>query len=198
VALGDSYAAGVGSGPDNLAPDSTADCGRSVFGWPVVINKVISNKTLTPFDNETCSGAKIADVRANQLQALTKDTTLVTVMIGGNDMGFSSLLRSCMSASCAGVIQQLNPKLPALQANLTDLYKDIRSRAPAALVVVVGYPQIFDAPIEVAGVTSIYLLTHGARIRASFRVGGGTQMTCMLRHPFACGVCCNILLVCQY
>jgi lysophospholipase L1-like esterase len=168
VALGDSYAAGVGSGPNNFAPDSTKECGRSVLGWPVVINKVISNKRSTPFDNETCSGAKIADVGVNQLQALKNDTTLVTVMVGGNDMGFGSLLRACLNVTCAGFIQQQYPRLPALQANLTNLYKDIRSRAPTALVIVVGYPRLFGAPIKVEGVTSIYLFVHGGHIWASF------------------------------
>ncbi len=35
-----------------------------------------------------CSGARIPDVRANQLGALSADTNLVTISIGGNDAGF--------------------------------------------------------------------------------------------------------------
>ena len=70
----------------------------------------------------------------------------MTITIGGNDAGFSEVLISCALYyfTCQGSIESANSfiqnKLPAL---LDTTYGDIRSKAPNAHVVVLGYPHLF-------------------------------------------------------
>ena len=65
--------------------------------------------------------------------------------IGGNDVGFVDLILSCFSSwdellcrsTVAGVDRRIDAQLPA---RLDATYADIRTRAPGAKVIVVGYP----------------------------------------------------------
>jgi GDSL-like Lipase/Acylhydrolase family len=68
--------------------------------------------------------------------------------VGGNDAGFADVLTECATpwwaGDCDGAIDQaqafINNTLPG---RLSTLYASIRTRAPNAKVVVVGYPRIF-------------------------------------------------------
>jgi lysophospholipase L1-like esterase len=95
-----------------------------------------------------CSGARIPDVRANQLGALSAATNLVTISIGGNDAGFSSVITQCAKPwpwTCTSQINNarsfINNTLPG---QLDALYTDIATRAPNAQVIVIGYPRLFN------------------------------------------------------
>jgi len=72
----------------------------------------------------------------------------VTITIGGNDAGFSNVILNCALYffTCGSAISEANSfianKLPGL---LDTTYADIRSRASAAHVVVLGYPHLFTA-----------------------------------------------------
>lgn len=95
-----------------------------------------------------CSGARIPDVRANQLGALSDLTDLVTISIGGNDAGFSSVITQCAKPwpwTCTTDISNarsfINNTLPG---QLDTLYTEIGTRAPNAQVIVVGYPRLFN------------------------------------------------------
>ena len=95
-----------------------------------------------------CSGARIPDVRNNQLSALNADTMLVTISIGGNDAGFSSVITQCAKPwpwTCGNEITNarnfINNTLPG---QLNALYTEIETRAPNAQVIVVGYPRLFN------------------------------------------------------
>jgi hypothetical protein len=69
--------------------------------------------------------------------------------VGGNDAGFADVLTECATpwwaGDCDGAIDQaqafINNTLPG---RLSTLYASIRSKAPNAKVVVVGYPRIFN------------------------------------------------------
>ena len=95
-----------------------------------------------------CSGARIADVTNTQLGALSAGTAYVTISVGGNDAGFADVITECAlpwwAADCDGAIDGaqafINNQLPG---QLSTLYAAIRTRAPAAQVVVVGYPRLF-------------------------------------------------------
>jgi len=107
--LGDSFAAGPGAG---AAYDSLTSCRRTKEAWgPQVANdmKLQGQKPLKNFDFIACSGAKTkhifkggdgveigsGDGQPKEAQAsLLKDTNpdLVTLSIGGNDVGFTDLL----------------------------------------------------------------------------------------------------------
>jgi lysophospholipase L1-like esterase len=142
VALGDSYSSGVGT--RSYIDDGTS-CQRSVYAYPSLIAAARGYS----LNFRACSGAKIPDVTNTQLSALSSSTNYVTITVGGNDAGFSDVLTECAypwwASDCDGAIDQaqayINNTLPG---QLSTLYAAIRSRAPYAKVVVVGYPRLFN------------------------------------------------------
>jgi lysophospholipase L1-like esterase len=86
VAMGDSY--GAGSGPYPLAKGSSPMCLQSAANYPHVVAKAIGAQ----LHDVTCGGATTAHFTksqwpgvAPQAAALSAETDLVTVNIGGND-----------------------------------------------------------------------------------------------------------------
>jgi lysophospholipase L1-like esterase len=139
VALGDSYAAGVGAPP--YLPGS---CLQSKNGYPELLD---SEKHIRLRVNATCSGATTSTVADTQLSALTPGIELVTLTVGGNDLGFADLAEFCLAGTpeeCLKAIRAAEGKLPGLRSNLTDLYGDVADAAPKALIVVTGYPYLFE------------------------------------------------------
>ncbi|MFJ2264576.1 SGNH/GDSL hydrolase family protein [Streptomyces sp. NPDC087844] len=153
MALGDSYASGPG-----IADQTDAACARSDQAYPALVARA---RQATSFSNVTCSGATTAHMTqsqgtvAPQLDAVGPGTDLVTLTIGGNDIGFSRILGTCAQLSTTDVtgspcrtfygtsgtdqlalnIEQTAPKVSAVLAG-------IKQRAPQARVVVVGYPDL--------------------------------------------------------
>jgi lysophospholipase L1-like esterase len=72
----------------------------------------------------------------------------VTVTVGGNDAGFTSVIERCAEPwpiTCTAQIAMAQNFIRAtLPGRLDTVYNAIRSRAPHARVVVVGYPRLFD------------------------------------------------------
>lgn len=142
VALGDSYSSGVGT--RTYISDGTS-CQRSTYAYPYL---VATQRGFT-LSFQACSGAKIPDVTNKQLGGLTSSTAYVTVSVGGNDAGFSSVITECAQpgwmSDCNGAIDKaqayINNTLPGA---LSTLYATIRAKAPNAKIVVVGYPRIFN------------------------------------------------------
>lgn len=139
VALGDSYSSGVGAGGE------TGSCSRSPNAYPQLWANAHSPAS---FSFVACSGAKTTDVSANQLSALSSSTTLVSITIGGNDLGFSQIMIDCNLYSDSTCVNEINSaentarnQLPGW---LDTLYGKIRSRAPSARVVVLSYPRFYD------------------------------------------------------
>jgi lysophospholipase L1-like esterase len=142
VAVGDSYASGVGT---RTYIESSGSCRRSTYAYPYIdAGRIGANLSFT-----ACSGARVADVRNNQLGPLNSGIEFVTVQVGGNDAGFSSVITECAKPSwlsnCNGAIDNaqniINNTLPG---RLDGLYNTIRSRATVARVTVVGYPRLFN------------------------------------------------------
>jgi lysophospholipase L1-like esterase len=139
VALGDSYASGVGT---RVFYSESGSCKRSPEAYGP---KVAAAKGYT-LSFQACSGAKTSDVIANQLGTLSASTALVSISIGGNDAGFSNVIINCALYyfTCGSAINEANSyianKLPGV---LDTTYNDIRAKATTAHVVVVGYPHLF-------------------------------------------------------
>jgi lysophospholipase L1-like esterase len=141
VALGDSYASGLGTGR-YYAPSGF--CQRSPRAYPV-LSAARLGATLR---FRACAGARVSHVAAHQLRSLRPRTRYVSVQVGGNDAGFSRVITECAQpawaqdcrAAVAGARAFIRHKLPS---RLAGLYSQIRSRAPSARVLVVGYPRIF-------------------------------------------------------
>ncbi|MFM9590102.1 SGNH/GDSL hydrolase family protein [Streptomyces scabiei] len=153
VALGDSYASGVGAGSYDPA---SGDCKRSTRNYPRLWAAANPEYALK---DVTCSGATIADVRADQLSALSSDTSLVTLTVGGNDAQFSTVVRTCLTDTenaCTLATGWMSVYARnQLVGELTALYKDIRARSPKALILVFGYPRALSttgacAPVELS------------------------------------------------
>ncbi len=155
VALGDSYAAGP------LIPVQVPPWGclksNNNYG-----NLAARTLAASPYRDATCSGAETEDMTAPQgvspqpnppqFDRLTATTTLVTITIGGNDIGFSSIAEDCFSQNNTGTpcqdryvtangdeisqrIQETRPKVDAV-------LQGIHTRSPNAKVLVVNYAAI--------------------------------------------------------
>ncbi|MFE5793357.1 SGNH/GDSL hydrolase family protein [Streptomyces sp. NPDC056503] len=141
VALGDSYSSGVGAG--SYLSDS-GDCRRSTNAYPRLWAAANSPSS---FSFTACSGATTGSVRSGQLGPLNSTTTLVSVTAGGNDVGFADIMQTCVlnsEATCVAAVNAAVVKMNStLPGGLSALYGDIRSRAPQARVVVLGYPRFY-------------------------------------------------------
>lgn len=139
VAQGDSYASGTGT-----REYYDSGCQRSNHSYA----KQLAAQEGMNLSHVACSGARIPDVRANQLGALSTATNLVTLSIGGNDSGFSSVITQCAKPwpySCTTDINNARSFITnTLPAQLDGLYTEIETRAPYARVIVIGYPRLFN------------------------------------------------------
>jgi hypothetical protein len=174
VALGDSYSAGEGVRPYLAGTGDPADggdrCHRSTAAYALQIR--FAEKVEVRF--RACSGARIVHMLRTQptkgggnrlgpqlgQNVLGPDVGLVTVTIGGNDLGFSHVLRHCAThSSCmndlfddsfehgrpSGLTLEAwaSKELPILEDQLTRLYARLRRGAPNARIIVLGYPNLF-------------------------------------------------------
>jgi len=169
VVMGDSYSSGTGTFNYTLL---NSDCYRSPdgYGFYVADELGIGDPTVT-----ACHGAQTADFYGQnpntgmpaQLDTLTNNTAYVTLTIGGNDAGFSSVLESCIHhpanqgwgcSSDSSVTTPLDQRFDALAgtasaqapdsrsiASLEQLYTDIAANAPGAEIYVAGYPRLFGS-----------------------------------------------------
>jgi lysophospholipase L1-like esterase len=166
VALGDSYTAGLGI-PEQTG--ATAGCGQSTSSYPYLVARSLRLR----LTDMSCSSATIQDMAAAQptgeganpaqLSALSAGTALVTLSIGGNDIGMVEIvtkcteldlipalipgLRSSSRTPCedyytSGGADQIGQRIQAVTGNLADALTRIKERAPHARVYVVGYPDL--------------------------------------------------------
>jgi hypothetical protein len=152
VALGDSFTAGPLI-PVQIPPYG---CLKSDHNYPHLAAPDLAQRV---FRDASCSGARTDHMtRAQnvepgpnppQFDALDRKTKIVSVGIGGNDIGFSEIIRNCRSDSPEGTpcqdhyvvdghdeisarIQRTAPKVDAV-------LEGIRSRSPKADIHVVNY-----------------------------------------------------------
>ncbi|MGI5168954.1 SGNH/GDSL hydrolase family protein [Spirillospora sp. CA-253888] len=157
VALGDSYSSGVGA-EGNLADQNPLErCHRTSKAYYHAVSKAFPFARGTSF--WACSGATTADVldgkggEPPQLGRVGADTSLVTISVGGNDVGFSKVLAACVvklpwSKSCEEQGAAIAGRMATLRQSLPDVIAKITARAPRARVIVLGYPRAFS---EVSG-----------------------------------------------
>lgn len=139
VALGDSYAAGVGGGARR------SGCWRAVEGYPVLVARALG----LDLAYQACLGATIDNVERDQATALGVETTHVSLTIGGNDVGFTRVLIECakpswMSDSDPVLDDALAILRTQLPQRLAALLATVREGAPDAKVAVTAYPVLFN------------------------------------------------------
>lgn len=198
VAMGDSYASGVGlpgPGPDPWisttgSPGLSKDgCDRSPLAYPMLVARAEGYSSSFRF--VACSGAttgstddgssfttggsllKGSDGEAPQYDALSPSSTkVVSLTVGGDDIGFAPLLASCTGVklqegplsyvipsvadyskpgvcartlSLAQAIATAAPSAaPSLEGALYSTYSQILATAPLATLYVLTYPQLFS------------------------------------------------------
>ncbi|MGV4981819.1 SGNH/GDSL hydrolase family protein [Streptomyces sp. NRAIS4] len=141
VALGDSYSAGLGAG--DYLPTGT-NCKRSGRAYPVLW---ASAHKVAAFAFAACNHARTSDVLSGQLGALGAGTRLVTLTVGGGDAGFVGVMTTCALGGTSRCLSAVAAARATVDRSLGDsldrLYSAIRDRAPAARVVVLGYPHLY-------------------------------------------------------
>jgi lysophospholipase L1-like esterase len=155
VALGSSYAAGAGPGP--LQQDSPLLCARSVAGYP----QQLARKLGLPIVDMTCGGAVTSHLLSGgqffqgpQIRTIDARTRLVTITVGGNDVGLVgdlSMLALRRQNTFTGWLARRmwgGPKSMSqrdygrLRSELLDVIRHVRTQAPGATIVVATYPAI--------------------------------------------------------
>ena len=157
VALGDSAAAAPWV-PMQVA--SSPGCQRSTNNYPSVLAQTLSVASTT---DVTCSSAETADIVSRsqgtqtgpvppQITAVTPDTDLVTITIGGNDVALVQVALSCISLippsdrapSCADrfVVDGVDTVSASISARVpewTAMVRAVKDAAPEARIVLVSY-----------------------------------------------------------
>ena len=164
VALGSSYAAGAGLGPRQS--DSPILCSRSNEGYPPRVARALELQLV----DMTCSGSVTKHLltggqffQDEQIRTIGPQTQLVTVTVGGNDIGFVRdlyLLATRRSDTLLGwMVRKLWSGPPSanerdygkLQRDLTELVRTIRTRAPSATVILATYPTVLPRSWHLRG-----------------------------------------------
>ena len=157
AALGDSFTAGV------LIPNQLDDpigCFRSDHNYP---HLVAAELGVAELRDASCAGAGTEDMKSAQnvnpgpdnppqLDRLDAGTRVVTIGVGGNDIGFSDIVEECATADRSGtpcqdhfvhggddeISQRINDTGP----KVADVLEGVHERAPDARVFVVNYLSI--------------------------------------------------------
>ena len=139
VALGSSFASGF------LIPEQSTACGRSNRNYA---NLVAAEYRLELID-VSCAGASVSNVIdrpqgdfAPQIEAVTTDTKLITVTIGGNNIDYNLTGLQCIDPdTVCEAPEGLDDKLAGLRPSLVEMFERLREEAPAATIILVTYPR---------------------------------------------------------
>lgn len=159
---------------------SDSGCHRSRYSYPVLVNKWLAEQRPHPIGDfyfPACSGSTTGDLWPSgssalgmkgasknhgqpSLQTLASMSQLrtagvVTVTIGGDDLGFSDILRYCIATSSQGasnalcsknstdaLVGKLSEHIAELKPILVSTYRRIEADAPNAILYVIGYPDL--------------------------------------------------------
>lgn len=147
AALGDSYAAGEGLPPFEAG---SGQCHRSPSAYP----RLVAAQEGSALDFAACTGATVDMVvgPGGQVASVDPASDLVTITVGGNDVGFATVVGDCLvdPDPCSHLDAQVEAALARLGPALEAAYRQVEARAPGARLLVVGYPQVVADPAKVA------------------------------------------------
>ena len=156
VALGDSYTAGPVI-PIQIPPFG---CLKSDHNYPHLAAPQLGEPA---FRDASCSGAETGDMthaqnvspgpNPPQFDSLDANTRIVSIGIGGNDIGFSEIARNCSSTTPTGhpcqdryVVNghdEISERIAATAPKVAAVLQGIHARSPKARVYLVNYLPIF-------------------------------------------------------
>ncbi|MFB9233962.1 SGNH/GDSL hydrolase family protein [Plantactinospora siamensis] len=181
VALGDSYSSGLGA--DSYTSES-GGCYRSTNAYPALW---AANNSPASYRSVACSGATTDTVVSSQLSALSASTTLASITVGGNDVGFSNIMTTCVLQGTTDCVNAVSAAESAAQntlpGKLDNVYNGIRSHAPNARVVVLSYPVFYQLNTLCIGLSD----TSRAKIDEGINVLDGVLSAAAARHGFRFG-----------
>jgi len=157
VALGDSFAAG----PLIPLPIPPWGCLKSSNSYGQIVQRRLR---FAEFRDPSCSGAETEDMtqaqgvspRPNppQFDSLSADTALVTLTIGGNDIGFSGIAEDCLTPAPSngspcrdqyvqGGSDEISRRIAETAPKVAAVLGGVRARSPQARVLLVNYSALF-------------------------------------------------------
>lgn len=168
VALGDSWTAAVFTNLPPATEETPVDCAQSALDYP---HRVAAALEVPVFRDASCGSATTVDmtkpqelplggVNPPQFDRLTRTTDLVTLGIGGNDIGFTGAARQCLRPlpagtgsaenSCAaqltaGSVDRLGENIDATAPLIQAVIAGIRQRSPQARILLLDYLSAFPA-----------------------------------------------------
>lgn len=191
AALGDSYSSGEGTDQFPWSQAQGTQCDTGPLAWPVQMAAMsnsnstgsgtlnIDQDSLIACQGETSGqlGQAVNGEAKSELAQLTDYITqsgppgLVTITIGGNDLGFADILQNCFlfgAEGCLQVVDSLDDRVttgaPSLIATLASAYQRVLNTADTGsdgnssdgpAVYVVGYPNLFPQPGDAATAVSV-------------------------------------------
>jgi len=198
VALGDSWSADVFTTLPPATKFVPIDCAQSPTDYPHLVARALR---ITNFRDATCGSATsdhmtkpqtlpLGGVNAPQFNRLSQTTDLVTLGIGGNDIGIATAVEGCISllptgSQCAAKLTAnghdlLAAAIAATAPKIVATISGIRSRSPHARILLVNY--LNGIPASGKGCWPIVPITNTdvAYLQAKF-----VQMNAMLARVAA-------------
>lgn len=166
VAMGDSYSSGEGNPSFEYGTDTSSvnECHRSPKAYPRLLQDELS---LDSMSFVACSGATTQNVlyggsgiggwnEGPQVDKLSASTEVVTITIGGNDVGFADYAYACTITLCGPTTFDYDTIMDAINdsdffLDLSETYETILDQAPNAEVYVVNYPYLATENSDVCG-----------------------------------------------
>ena len=168
AALGDSYSAGEnGESMDDRLPEDQfmgryldAECRRWTMAYPSLVT---GSPNYGSFGFYACTGAVTSDVyvpagignfngQSSELDRLNtrlglgsqQNVDMVTITIGGNDVGFADVINACFVSGCDS--GSLKISIEQYKIELGQVLRGLKAAAPQATIFVLGYPQLVPVP----------------------------------------------------
>jgi hypothetical protein len=154
VGLGDSFAAGPLIPDQSLSP---LGCLRSDSNYAhqaaATLGYSLTDVSCSGAETEDMFNAQSTDAGTNppQLDALDSGTDVVTLQVGGNDIGFSEIISNCVTFNpfdgckdeyVVGGVDEVSQRIAATAPLVDDVLDAIATESPSAEVYVVNYAAI--------------------------------------------------------
>jgi hypothetical protein len=168
LALGDSYLSGEGAAEYFEGTNTVGSEGNECRRAPTASAYLVAERLGMGLDFLACSGARTAEVDGGESDAdppggiaghgdqlgyllATRNEAeigaidVVLVSVGGNDVGFSTIVKACLlPESCAVLEEMWLANVETLGDDLPATYRAIKEAVPATPIVVLPYPLILD------------------------------------------------------
>ena len=178
TALGDSYASGNGAGSSKLLPNLDITCGRFSDAYPVQIASNFSPKIPgSGFHNLACGGASTTSILHSQV-LWTKDSDIVTLTVGGNEVDFFAIVNECIYewhpfSTCdkeltrSRTLTQSNELLESYGKMIKEILRKLK---PGARLLVTGYASFFNSVTDNCNHVSFSKSNPGSKLTKELRV----------------------------